>query len=103
MTQTAPVVIAKLCMFIASPEGWSSAGETSSGLGAIDHIHMSVEVGGVIGGEKREQCRNFFRLGVTSQRNLLVHGLKHLVRVFGALHRSQYVPRSNRVHPDFGR
>src|SRR5271165_3026742 len=102
MIQAAPAVAAKPCIVIACPLrslASLSAGEATRYLAAVDHIHMSVEVGGVIGGEKREQRRDFLRLRVTSQRNLLVYCLQHLVGVFSALHRSQNITRRYGIHP----
>src|ERR1035437_10313932 len=81
----------------------SSAWQTSSGLGAVDHVHASAETSGVLGGQEREERRDLFGLGVPAKRDLLVHCLQHFVGVLGALHWGQNISGGDRVHPHLGR
>src|SRR5664280_1998655 len=82
---------------------WLAACQPARRLGAVDHVHVSVEVSGVLGGQKREERGDLFRLGVPAKRDLLVHRLQHFVGVLGALHWGQNISGCDGVHPHLGR
>ena len=64
---------------------------------------LTGDILGFVGGQECIQRRDLRRIGVTLHRDALVALLKHLLRIFGFLHRREYVARADAVAADPGR